>query len=178
MNMDEIPITEAAVDAFEHCTHGIAIGLPGSNKLLTCNPAFAQMQGRTVEEIRDLPILEMYDPAEHEHVKSCIAQADSAGKVSYESRMIRKDGTTYPVQMDLVTVRDAGGTVLYRVATQQDISERVRVAGELSVMVGQVRAKSKTVGASIVGGRFKGLYTWLSPMAEKVWGYQPRTGRA
>jgi PAS domain S-box-containing protein len=166
-------LAEARVDAFEHCTHGIAIGLPGSNTLLTCNPAFARLQGRTVEEIRSMPILSMYDPAEHEYVKRCIAEADRKGNIRYESRMVRKDGTMYPVQMDVVSVTDTEGQVIYRVATQQDISDRMRFTEELSrtgERFSQIAAQSRTVLWEVDAN---GLYTYISPMSMKVWGYSP-----
>ena len=113
-------------DAFKNCAHGIALGNPTTNQIFTCNPAFARMQGRTIEEISSMPILGLYAPQDHELVKQCIAKADREGSVQYEAHMIRKDGSSYPVQMDLVSVRDENGNLLYRVATQQDITERKR----------------------------------------------------
>lgn len=114
------------IDAFQHTSHGIAVGLPTSNRILTCNPAFAALQGRTVEELMSMPILSMYAPEDHETVRAHIAEADKLGSTRYDARMIRKDGSRYPVQMDLVSVRDGAGTLLYRIATQQDITERKR----------------------------------------------------
>ncbi len=110
--------------AFEHCAHGIALGQPGSNRIIACNRAFASMLGGTADEISGRPILSVYAPEEHERVLQCIAEADRVGKVRYESRLVRMDGSTIPAQMDVVTVRDESGTVLYRVATAQDITER------------------------------------------------------
>ncbi len=55
-----------------------------------------------------------------------IMEADRTGQARYEAHMVRKDGSVYPVQMDVVSVRDINGNLLYRVATQQDITERKR----------------------------------------------------
>jgi len=112
-------------DAFEHCAHGIAIELP-SGRILTCNPAFASRQGYTLDEVASKPILEMYVPEEREHVRDWLEEADSSGHVQYQARMVRKDGHIYPVQMDVVSVRDESGNLLYRVETQQDITARRR----------------------------------------------------
>ncbi|MHC1742545.1 MAG: PAS domain S-box protein [Syntrophobacteraceae bacterium] len=111
-------------DAFEHCAHGIAIGAPSTNRILACNPAFARMHGVTPESIVGRPILTCYAPSEHEHVRLSIQEADRVGQVRYETLMQRDDGSTFPVQMDVVSVRDSGDTLLYRVATMQDITER------------------------------------------------------
>ena len=118
-------------DAFENCAHGIAIGLPETKHILTCNSVFANLQGYTIEEISSMPILSMYAQEDHEHVRQSIAKADLFGSVRYEAHMLRKDGTCYPVQMDVVSVRDENGNILYRVATQQDITERKQAEKKL-----------------------------------------------
>jgi len=123
-NMENEKLKRQWADAFEHCAHGIAIGLPSVNIILTCNSAFARQQGRTVEEVSSTPILAQYMPQDHEQVKQAISLADRAGHAQYNARMVRKDGSIYPVQMDVVSVRDENGVLLYRVATQQDITAR------------------------------------------------------
>ncbi|MFM8320503.1 MAG: PAS domain S-box protein, partial [Chloroflexota bacterium] len=118
-------------DAFTHTAHGIAIGSPTANTILTCNPAFAALQGRTIDEVSGMAIAAMYVPEERANLRGYIQAADRIGKVRFESRMIRKDGSTYPVEMNLVSVKDETGNLLYRVATQQDISERKQLEGSL-----------------------------------------------
>lgn len=118
-------------DAFMHCSHGIAIGIPNNNLILTCNPAFARAQGRSIAEIVNTPILSMYTPESYSTVHQAIMEADRTGRVQYLAQMRRKDGSTYPVQMDVVSVRDERGTLLYRVATQEDITERLRSEAQI-----------------------------------------------
>lgn len=115
------------VDAFENCAHGIVIGNPKTNQILTCNPAFARAQGSTIEELIFTPLVDMYKKQDQEQIKKFISQADSTGSVQFEAQKIRKDGSFYEVQMDLVSVRDKDGSILYRVASQQDITERKRI---------------------------------------------------
>lgn len=146
--MENEKIKRQWADAFENCAHGIAIGLPASGRILTCNPAFALMQGRTTEEISSMLILEMYAPEDREHVQNSIAEADRTGRVQYQAHMVRADGRTYPVQMDVVSVRDEAGNLLYRVATQQDISARKR--SEQVLRESEVRF-SKIFQASSIG---------------------------
>ncbi|MBI4751425.1 MAG: PAS domain S-box protein [Acidobacteria bacterium] len=150
-DIDDQKQTEAALrqwaDAFENCAHGIAIGNPTTNRILACNPAFARMHQQTVEEIAGLPILEVYDPADHEYVKHCIAVADQLGQVQYEARMRRKDGSTFDTQLDVVSVRDEDGTLRYRVATIQDITERKRAERRLLAqgMISRILAEVDTL---------------------------------
>ncbi|HTR98346.1 MAG TPA: PAS domain S-box protein, partial [Bacteroidota bacterium] len=110
-------------DAFTHCALGIDFNLP-SGRILTCNPAFARMHGARPEEIAARQTLSLYAPEDHDLVRRSVAECDRTGNVRYEARMIRDDGTTFPVQIDLVSVKDGEGNVMYRVATAQDITAR------------------------------------------------------
>ena len=111
-------------DAFEGCAHGIAIGDPNTNRVLACNPAFASLHKCRVEDIVGSAILSLYRAADHELVRRNIEKADQIGHVRYEAHMVRKDGSTFPVEMDVVSVLGEDGEVLHRVETAQDISER------------------------------------------------------
>lgn len=148
------PPPEAApqqwADAFTHCAHGIALGLPDSNLVLVCNPALAKMLGSSVADISGAPILSLYDARDHSYVKSCIAQADRVGQVRYEARMVRADGSVFPVQMDVVSVRDAGGKLIYRVATAQDITERRKAEATLRDLNEQLEQRVRERTAEVL----------------------------
>jgi PAS domain S-box-containing protein len=118
-------------DAFEHCAHGIALGDPTSNRIVLCNSAFALLHKARIEDIVGLSILSLYAPSDHDHVRRSVARADQMGHSQYEANMIRRDGSIFPVQMDLVSVRGDDGDLLYRVATAQDISERKKAEKEI-----------------------------------------------
>lgn len=112
-------------DAFRLCAHGTAIGVPGINVVLTCNEAFARMRGQSVKEIEGSSIVSLYAPEDQQMVKDKLKITDSTGFCSYQARMMRKDGTIFPVQMDVVGVKDDNGQIMYRIATVQDITERL-----------------------------------------------------
>lgn len=111
-------------DAFRHCTHGIAMGKPVVNEILVCNPALARMLDRTVEELAGVPIRSIYAPDEWPMLERMIEECDRLGRVSFEAHMLRRNGSLFPVQMDVVSVKDDTGKMLYRVATSQDITDR------------------------------------------------------
>lgn len=114
------------LDAFNHAALGIGLGDATTNNVLACNPAYASMLGYTVEELQGYPIFRLYDPLEHEYINHVISEISKVGIGYFESRMVRKDGTSFPVWVDLTIIRDDNGKTLYRVATVQDISERKR----------------------------------------------------
>lgn len=111
-------------DAFENCAHGIALGDPRTNKIIAVNAAFERLCGKPKSEIENYPILAVYDESVHETVKKSVVHADKTGSSQYEALIKRKDGSVFPVQMDIVSVRGESGDIIYRVATMQDISAR------------------------------------------------------
>ncbi|HYP17937.1 MAG TPA: PAS domain S-box protein [Opitutus sp.] len=159
-------------DAFTHCAHGIAIGQPDVSRIIACNPAFAAMHGYTSDEIAGRPIPDFYVPAERETVEERLREADRLGRVSYESWRLRKDGTIFPVQMDVVSVRNAAGELLYRVATMQDIT--VRKAAQRASQQSEERFREVVENikevfwmASTAADR---RILYVSPRYEEVWG--------
>jgi two-component system cell cycle sensor histidine kinase/response regulator CckA len=82
------------------------------------------MIGRTPEETAGVSILNLYVEADHARIITRLAEADQSGEAQFEARMIRTDGQTFPVQIDVVSVRGGDGQLLYRVATAQDITQR------------------------------------------------------
>ena len=161
--------TRLWADAFRYCSHGIAIGLPSGNAILTCNEAYARMCRKTVREIEGVPIISMYVPEEHERVAGLLHDADRKGFVSYESRMVRSDGKIFPVQMEIVSISDDRGTPMYRIATVQDITERQN--SQMALIESEVRFRSAVESAP--EGIFiqtRGNFAYLNPAAMKMFG--------
>jgi PAS domain S-box-containing protein len=113
-------------DAFEGCAQGIAIVDPNTNRIVVCNPAFARLHKSRVEEIVGCAILSLFAPSDHGQVRQNVQKADQIGHARFEASMTRrgKDGSTFPVEMDIVSILGDDGELLHRVATAQDISER------------------------------------------------------
>ncbi len=161
--------TRLWADAFRYCAHGIAIGLPDPNRILTCNEAFARMHGLRVAEIEGLPILDMYVPEEHERVAGLLREADLKGAVSYESRMVRSDGKSFPVQMDVVSISDADGKLAYRIATMEDITGRL----DSQMALIESEARFRSVVESAPEGIFiqaEGRFAYLNPESLRMFG--------
>jgi len=110
---------------FEHIEWGVVIG-GENNTLALMNPAFARMHGWTVEELTGRPIPEVFAPEERADVPKHIATTHKKGHHTFESVHIRKDGSRFPVQINLTAVKDKKGNVLYRAASVFDITEQKR----------------------------------------------------
>lgn len=167
--MEKDKETRLWADAFRYCSHGIAIGLPLTNTILTCNEAFARMYGLSVAEIEGVPILSLYAPEDRGRVVGRLQDADQTGFMSYEARMVRKDGSRFLVQMDVMSVADPEGHPLYRIATMQDISERQR--SQQALLESEERFRS--VAESAPEGIFiqtRGCFNYLNRTALLMFG--------
>ena len=116
---------------FEHAEWGVAIGSADGRTLEMMNPAYAKMHGFTVEELSGLPIDSVFAPGTAAELSALIRAANETGHAVMESTHIRKDGTIFPVLVDLTAVKDEQGQLLYRVANVQDITDRKRAEDEL-----------------------------------------------
>ncbi|HSJ86304.1 MAG TPA: PAS domain S-box protein [Anaerolineales bacterium] len=111
-------------DVFEHCTYGIAIDDPVTNRIVACNSAFAALQKTRIEDVVGVSILSLYPPPDHDLIRHNATRSDQLGHAQFEANMMRRDASIFPVLVDLVSVRGDEEDLLYRVATVQDISER------------------------------------------------------
>jgi PAS domain S-box-containing protein len=155
-------------DAFEHCAHGIALGDPVSNRIIVCNSAFALLHKSRIEDVVGSSILSLYAPSERDHVRQNVTRADQIGHAQFQSIMTRRDGSTFPVQMDLVSVHGDDGELLYRVATAQDIAERKKAENDSAYRANIIEHINDAV---ITSDRNLMITGWNSA-AERMYGWK------
>jgi PAS domain S-box-containing protein len=95
------------------------------------NKAFADMHGYTVDELTGRPLADVFPPELHDELARAISIAHETGHHTFESVNLRKDGSAFPVLVDMTTVRDEHGEVRHRVANVQDITSVKRAENEL-----------------------------------------------
>ncbi len=111
---------------FEHADWGVVTSGADGKILELMNPAFARMHGYTVEELTGRLMTDVFAPEYRDDVAKHMRIANEQGRHTFESWHIHKDGTTFPVLVDVTAVKDNDGNILYRAASVQDISQRVR----------------------------------------------------
>ncbi|MFP4584210.1 MAG: transporter substrate-binding domain-containing protein [Desulfococcaceae bacterium] len=116
---------------FEHARWGVAVGSANGQRFEMVNPHYARLHGYEVEELLELPIAAIRPPNGSEELKEHIRIAHSRGHYAYRTRHRRKDGSLFPVEVDVTAVRDASGKVAYRVVHLQDVTERERAETEM-----------------------------------------------
>lgn len=116
---------------FMHAPWGIALGDRGGTTLSDLNPAFARMHGYEREELLGRPIVDVFALSERAKLAQRIEQAHRDGSHVYESVHLRKDGSEFPVLLDVTVVYDEAGQIDFRIGNVQDISRSREMADRL-----------------------------------------------
>ncbi|MEZ4380427.1 MAG: PAS domain S-box protein [Nannocystaceae bacterium] len=111
-------------EVFERAKWGMIVGSADFSRTEIVNQAFAEQRGYTIAEILATPPRELFAPEVRGAVAAEIAQAHARGRHSFESVHVRKDGSRFPVEIDVTAVRDDAGVLVHRLVNVQDISER------------------------------------------------------
>jgi PAS domain S-box-containing protein len=113
--------------SFERTTRGIAIIDPRSRNVVAVNPAFARMHGGEVGDFVGKPLDESLTAERAERLPRLAAELDQHGFISFESDHVRRDGSVFPVAVDVMAAHDENGRLLYRLCWFTDLTERRRL---------------------------------------------------
>lgn len=136
-------------NAFKNAEWGIAISSRDTSIYELVNPSYARMHGYEVEELEGMPVGTVF-PDTHKHeldiAKNLVEQF---GHYSLETYHQRKDGTVFPVLLDLTQVNETSSS--YRIANVQDITERKIVELEVEKYRNnlEVLVKERTVKLNV-----------------------------
>jgi PAS domain S-box-containing protein len=83
-------------EVFVHAAWGIRIGSGDGRTVEAVNPAFAQMHGYTVDEMRQMPVQALYPPEFRESLAGHWQRAVAKGHHDFESWHLRKDRSRTP----------------------------------------------------------------------------------
>jgi PAS domain S-box-containing protein len=117
--------------AFGNAAFGIGISDPNTHKIRFVNPALAAMLGRTTEEAQGMATLDSFPFEDRAKILATMKTVDRTGNIVFTTRQQRKDGSIFPAHMNITSVQDADGTVLYRIASILDITEARRTEDSL-----------------------------------------------
>jgi PAS domain S-box-containing protein len=156
---------------FEHAEWGVAIGSGDGRTLELMNPAYAKMHGFTIEELSDMPIASVYAPGTEDELRGLIQRTNETGHDVMESLHVRKDGTIFPVLIDLTAVKDDAGQVLYRVANVQDITDRKQAEAALREREEQYRSIFEASLDGLFINSLDGYVVDVNPAGAAMHGY-------
>ena len=116
---------------FESAGFSLAHTSAVDNTFLEVNAVCAQERGYTPAELVGKPITTIYPPEVLPVMRERLKNIDQVGHLAFESVHLRKDGSTFPVMVDVTTIKDDAGRPVSRVAYAMDITERKQAEAEL-----------------------------------------------
>jgi PAS domain S-box-containing protein len=156
--------------AFENAEWGVVIGQANATRLETMNPAFARLYGYSLEEMTGKPIEDLYAPQDRPKVRAWIQKAHKEGHITYEATHLRKDGSVFPVSVDITAVKDPEGQVQYRVVNVRDITEQKKIETELRESESRYASIVSSMDEGIVLQDADGKIRTCNASAEKILG--------
>lgn len=109
-------------DIFKKARWGIAIHVGTSNYFDSTNDAFNSMYGYTPQELREISVPDLFPPETLSVLSRVQQRAFENGYVAFETINKRRDGSTFPVSVELIVVKDDEGEILYHMANIWDMS--------------------------------------------------------
>lgn len=153
---------------FQHAEWGVALNDPQKRVFTIMNPAFARMHGYTISELTGKPITDVIAPPGHRDLDKHIREAEARGHHTFEAKDVRHDGTAFPVLVNVTSVKDENGTLLYHIANVQDISELKRVEQALRESEARFRALFESAKDCLFVKDRSLRYTHVNPAAERL----------
>jgi PAS domain S-box-containing protein len=100
--------------------------------MLECNRTFTDVLGYTKEEVIGCSVFDIYTPDSAEHAKSTLFPLFvKTGSIKGEElRVLKKDGSTLEVSLNVSAIRDANGNIVQGRSILRDISEQKQLKEE------------------------------------------------
>jgi PAS domain S-box-containing protein len=158
--------------AFDQSETGIALENAATNTIEAVNRAYARRLGFTQEELTGRPCTDLYPPESLAERSAALRIADSeTGHVLFETRHLRKDGSSIPVKVDLTSVRDEEANLNSRVEIVHDLTDRKRSEAILREREHTMRALLDSAAQAILAVNREGRIVLLNRMAGEMFGY-------
>lgn len=156
-------------DIFQFSEHGLAVtkGLV----LEIVNPAFARIHGYSVEEMIGKPMLSLFPSNCLADTIAFMQQLNEVGHLTHESYHVRKDGTLFPVFLDVTIVKDRQNNPLYRIVTLLNITERKQAEEDLRESEKRLRSILENMPVMLDAFDAEGKIIVWNQECERVTGY-------
>lgn len=139
-------------------------------RLISWNRFTENLLGYRAEALLKKPIHELYPDDEWAKIRAHNVRRKGM-QHHLETRMIREDGTIIDVDVSLSVLRDSENRVLGSIGVIRDITERKLTEEALQKSEQRFRQVVENAEEWIWEVDAQGLYTYVSPVAERILGY-------
>lgn len=154
-------------DLLNESKDGIFLLNPKDGSFVEVNLEACNSLGYTKEELRNKRVIEIDDVINNEEEwKKTVSWIKENGYRTFESKLLRKNGTTFPVEINVKYANHENGE--YFIAIVRDITERKK-AEEARNHLGLIVEHSAD---GIIGTSIEGIIISWNPGAEKIYGYK------
>ncbi|HYI20756.1 MAG TPA: PAS domain S-box protein [Solirubrobacteraceae bacterium] len=115
---------------FRGTSRGIAVTDPATGRLEAVNPAWASMHGGAESDFRGRRVAESLTPAAAARLPGLTEGLQPGEMIAYESEHVRRDGSTFPVAVELLATRYGGPREPRWLTWIDDLTERRRAEEE------------------------------------------------
>jgi PAS domain S-box-containing protein len=117
---------------FENTSAGVAL-TDHSGRFVSCNPAFANMVGRTLEELLNLTPAEITHPDDWADQLPYLEEVHAGRRARFNSprRYVRPDGAFVWAELSYAAVRGPGGAFEYGLGVSLNVTERRHLEDQL-----------------------------------------------
>jgi PAS domain S-box-containing protein len=155
---------------FEKSPDGVALIV--DSKIIQFNPKFAEMMGRSADEMAEMTPMDFVLPDERPTAAERIRAVFSGGpEFPSEYNVLRPDGTLLPVEVLSQLVEHEGQPAILSVV--RDISERRAAAAALAASEEKFRRLASTTAAAIIIAQ-DDLIAYANEATEALLGYSRR----
>ncbi len=120
-------------DIFAHAKWAITIRIKTSKTFEMTNPAFHALYGYTQEELKTVEVADLFAPESLDILQKMHKEAFENGYAVIEAIHKRKDGSYFPVSIELIVIKDEQGEVLYHIANIWDLTEKKKFEERLKL---------------------------------------------
>ncbi len=158
-------------EIFRNVAWGVVLGSADGTTIELTNPAFAAMHGYAETELVGAPITSVFAPEARADLPRHISLAHERGHHTFETKHVHRDGTVFPVALDIVAVKDDAGRVRYRIVSVQNLSEQTRMQSEQRESEARLATIIDSAMDAVISVDEEQRVTVFNPSAEAIFMY-------
>ncbi|CAN1210599.1 hypothetical protein TUMEXPCC7403_10410 [Tumidithrix helvetica PCC 7403] len=158
--------------ALQNAVDGISrLGIDGC--YLSVNPAYASLCGYEPQEMIGMPWFQTVHPEDIALLESAYQEMLHTNKVEVEARGVRKDGSVFYKQVNMIAAYDEVGNFTGHHCFMKDISDRKAIEAALANSELKFRRLVEGANDLIWSADKEGMLTYLSPQFKTLFGWEP-----